>query len=330
MGSEHRNTDSQQHAPEVVCLGETMLMLAPPPNELIEYCHHFTVLLGGAEANTAIGLERLGLHAGWIGKLPRNALGQRIVNETRSFGVDTSAVVWTEEGRVGLFFVEWGARPRRIQTIYDRAGSTTTTLVPEELDWDYISKARCLHLTGITPALGKGCLGSIRDIAAQARSAGLMLSFDMNYRSMLWSEPEARVALTDILPYTNLLVATEAEAAILLGTSLERHEAISCLLDRYSLDVVVMTLGEEGAIAFDGQRVYHSPGYVVQPVNRLGAGDAFTAGMLFGYLRSGVQSGLDYGTAMAALKMTIPQNIPLSTKADVERLFGNCEADVLR
>lgn len=123
----------------------------------------------GAESNIAIGLERLGLHAGWIGKLPRNALGRKIVNELRSFRVDTSAVVWTEHGRVGTFFVEWGASPRPLKTIYDRAGSVATTLTFTELDWEYVARAEWVALTGITSALNETCFRTVLMVARRAR-----------------------------------------------------------------------------------------------------------------------------------------------------------------
>ena len=314
----------------MICLGETMVMFAPPPNELIEYSLSFTSLLGGAEANVAIGLERLGVHAGWIGKLPKNALGRKLVNETRSFGVDTSAVVWSETGRVGTFFVEWAARPRRISTIYDRANSAATTLTADELDWDYIRGARWLHLTGISPALSETCRVSTREIAVRARSLGVRVSFDLNYRSLLWSEERARAIWAEILPAVDLLIATEADAAIVLGERLPRESALRSLFARFDLQAAVLTLGDEGSLAFDGETLYRSTGYEVQPVNRLGAGDAFVAGLLFGYLRSGLQVGLDYGSAMAALKMTVPQNIPLATREDVERLLSNRQSELLR
>jgi len=328
--SERSAAEGGGRVPTVVCLGETMVMFAPPPHELIEYSPHFTAFLGGAEANVAIGLERLGMHAGWIGKLPRNALGRRIVNETRAFGVDTSAVVWSDEGRVGLFFVEWGAKPRLITTIYDRANSAATTLTADDLDWGYILQARWLHLTGITPALSETCRMATRDIAARAQAQGVKVSFDVNYRSLLWTPEQARATCAEILPHVDLLVATEADAATLLGESLPREDALQCLFDRYSSEAAVMTLGEEGSVAFDGEQFCRSQGYPVQPVNRLGAGDAFVAGLLFGYLLSRLQTALDYGSAMAALKLTIPQNIPLMTRDDVERLLDRRQSDVLR
>ena len=315
---------------KVICVGETMLMFAPPPHELIEYCLQFTAFNGGAESNVAIGLERLGTHAGWIGKLPRNALGRKIVNEIRSFGVDTSAVIWTAEGRVGTFFVEWGAHPRPLLTIYDRANSAATTMTADDLDWDYVSSAEWLHLTGITPALSEVCRASVPEIARRAQSRGLSVSFDVNYRSLLWTEKAARAACEAILPHVNLLIATDADAAVLLGEELEPAEALERLYARHALDAMVMTLGAEGSIGFDGERVYKSPGYQLATVNRLGAGDAFVAGLLFGYLESGLQAGLDYGGAMAALKMTIPQNTPLVSRDDVERLLDGRDLDLVR
>lgn len=314
----------------VVCVGETMLMFAPPPHELIEYSLHFTAFNGGAESNVAIGLERLGLHAGWIGKLPNNPLGRKIVNEIRSYGVDTTGVIWTDEGRVGTFFVEWGANPRPLLTIYDRADSAATTMTADDLDWDYLSGAEWLHLTGITPALSETCRASAPEIAGRARELGLGVSFDVNYRSLLWTESDARAACCEILPHVSLLIATDADAAMLLGQTLEPVEALRELHARHAFDAVVMTLGAKGSIAFDGEAVRTSPGHQVATVNRLGAGDAFAAGLLFGYLRSGLQTGLDYGGAMAALKMTIPQNTPLISRDDVERLLAGRDLDLVR
>jgi 2-dehydro-3-deoxygluconokinase len=314
----------------VVCIGETMVMFAPPPHELIEYCHQFTALVGGAEANVAIGLERLGVHAGWIGKLPNNALGRKLVNETRSFGVDTSAVVWTEKGRVGTFFVEWGAPPRPVMTIYDRANSAATTMTADELDWDYIRQAEWVDLTGITPALSETCREATVQIAQRAREAGLKVVFDVNYRALLWSRDEARAACVRILPYVNLLVANEADMELLLGARLTREEALRTVVQRFPLDAAVMTLGGEGSMGYGDGALYQAPGYGPQVVNRLGAGDAYAAGLLYGYLKSGLAEGLRYGNAMSALKFTIPQNIPLLNKEDVERLVKDGDIRMIR
>jgi 2-dehydro-3-deoxygluconokinase len=315
---------------KVVCLGETMLMFAPPRHELIEHCDQFTAYSGGSESNVAIGLERLGMHAGWIGKLPDNALGRKVVNGIRAYGVDTSACIWVEEGRVGTFFVEWGAHPRPLRTIYDRAGSAAATLVADDLDWDYLGRSEWLHLTGITPALSETCRESTVQMVIRARERGCKVSFDVNYRSLLWSPGEARAALREILPYVNVLIATAADASMLLEQECERKELAERLFHIYAPDAVVITCGSDGGIAYDGDHLYRSRGYRVQVVNRLGAGDAFDAGLLYGTLTSGLQAGLDYGSAMAALKMTIPQNTPLIEREDIERLLLGNDLDVLR
>jgi 2-dehydro-3-deoxygluconokinase len=314
----------------VVCLGETMLMFAPPRCELIEHCDQFTAYSGGSESNVAIGLERLGMHAGWIGKLPDNALGRKVIQGIRAHGVDTSACILVKEGRVGTFFVEWGAHPRPLRTIYDRAGSAASTLTADDLDWDYLGRSEWLHLTGITPALSETCRESTTQIAIRARELGCKVSFDVNYRSLLWSPGEARAALREVLPHVNLLIATAGDAAMLADQECERETLAQSLFKLYTLDAVVITCGADGGIAYDGETLYRSRGYQVQVVNRLGAGDAFDAGLLYGYLTSGLQAGLDYGSAMAALKITVPQNTPLIEREDVERLLSGADQEIVR
>jgi len=322
--------DGEQPRVRVVCIGETMLMFSPPPYETMEYCDHWDVLNGGAESNVAIGLERLGIHAGWIGKLPRNALGRKIVNEIRSFGVDASKVVWTESGRVGTFFVEWGAPPRPLVTIYDRAGSVATTMTAEELDWAYIARAEWVVLTGITLALSETCCAAVLTIARRARALGLKVAFDVNYRALLWTREEARAKCLQILPHVNLLVATEGDLELLLGECMERQAAMREIWCRFQFDAVVVTLGGDGSLAYDGRSFLAQPAHRVQVVNRLGAGDAFVAGLLYGYLGEGLAQGLRYGAAMSALKFTVPQNIPLINKEDVERLAAGSNRDLVR
>ena len=321
-----------------------MLMFAPPRTELIEHCDQFRAYSGGSESNVAIGLTRLGMRAAWIGKLPRNALGRKVVNEIRAYGVDTSACIWTDDGRVGTFFVEWGAHPRPLKTIYDRAGSAATTLTVDDLDWDWVRQAEWLHLTGITPALSPTCRASTPQIAARARKLGLKVSFDVNYRSLLWTPDAARASLAQILPHVDLLVATEADARIVLDLAPEeagsatQEDLAERLWTRYRPEATVVTCGGAGCVATDGQALYRAPGYEVETVNRLGAGDAFDAGLLYGYLtagrhagsRAGLRTGLETGCAMSALKLTIPQNTPLVDRADVERLLAGRDVEVVR
>ena len=322
--------ETSSHSVRVFTLGETMLMFAPPSYELIEHCDQFTSYVGGSEANVAIGLERLGVHAGWIGKLPCNALGRKVVNGIRAYGVDTSAVVWADEGRVGTFFVEWGADPRPTKTVYDREHSAAATLVADDLNWNSIACAAWLHLTGITPALSATCCQSTLDIVRRARDLGVRVSFDLNYRSLLWSPEAARAAWHAILSHINLIIASETDAWLLLDAQGEREAVVREIYDRYRPDVVALTCGGDGSVAYDGDRFYQADTYTMRVVNRLGAGDAFDAGLLYGLFNADVQMGLEYGNAMAALKMTIPQNFPLIERQDVECLIEGKREHLIR
>ena len=316
--------------PRVVSIGETMVMFAPPRHELIEQSTRFDSYLGGAESNVAIGLERLGMHSAWIGKLPNNALGRKLVNEMRAQGVDTSAVVWTDKGRVGTFFFEFATPPRPQVTIYDRADSAATTLLSDDLDWELIGRAEWIHLTGITPALSETCRRTAKDIAVRTRQMGVKLCLDVNYRELMWSREEARIALGELLPYVDLLVATKADAQMLAGRELEDRETLRVLMTAHDHSAVVITCGDEGCIAYDGETYLSGPGHTAVVVNRLGAGDAFTAGLLYGFIQNGLSNGLRYGCAMAALKLTIPENTPLVNKADLERLVAGQTVELVR
>lgn len=318
---------------EVVTIGETMLMLFPPRFQLIECSDVLKVIIGGAESNVAIALQKLGINSGWISKQVDNPLGRRIVNSIRSFGVDVSRVVWTKTGRVGIMFVEFGVTPRPIKTIYDRANSAITALKFEEIDWEYVKQAKLLHLTGITPALSQECRRSVIKAVKKAKNLGLKISFDVNYRSLLWIPEKARETLDNILPYVDVLLSTLKDAHILLETSLPPEQTAIKLKKTYGNEVIVITLGDKGSLA-RSTRTYYGQAYSLREVNRLGAGDAFAAGFIYGYLKqkgaNGIKLGLKYGSAMAALKHTIPENIFILNRKDVEDFIKGSKNDVCR
>ena len=315
--------------PEAVTIGETMLMFAPPPFHRIEYANVFMAMIGGAEANVAIGLQRLGMESGWISKLVDNPLGRKILNTIRGYGVDVSRVVLTKKGRIGIFFVEFGAEPRPLKTIYDREGSAITTLEPSEIDWEYVGRAKLLHQTGITPALSSCCRNLTLKAAEKAKEMGLKNSFDINYRSLLWKPDEARRTLSIILSNVDILISTLKDANMMLEDELPPEEAAAKMRKEYGCEVVVITLGAEGSIA-RSDRTYRGRAYHSTEVNRLGAGDAFAAGFLYGYLKKGVQAGLEYGGAMAALKFTVPVNVPVLDKEEIHDLLKGVKEGVIR
>lgn len=219
---------------EVVTIGETMLMLVPPPYELLEYCDTFQVYNGGAESNVEIAFEQLGIHTAWISKLVNNALGRKIANTIRAYGVDISGVVWTETGRIGTFFVEFAPPPRPYTTIYDQENSTASTLRTEELDWTFIAAAKWLHMTGITPAISVICQRTTLETLKRAKDElNLITSFDVNYRSLLWTEEAARKMLHKVLRKIDVLIATHSDAQLLLKDKISPESALHALQDTY-------------------------------------------------------------------------------------------------
>ncbi|MDF1514576.1 MAG: sugar kinase [Anaerolineae bacterium] len=316
--------------PRVITLGETMLMFAPPKFEMVETSDNWQVYIGGSETNVAVGLERLGIHSGWIGKLTDNALGRKISQGIQALGVDISGIVWTNQDRIGTFYVEWGAYPRPTKTIYDRSYSAATTLTADELNWSYIQSAEWLHMTGISSALSDVCLESTKEIIIRANALGVNISFDLNYRSLLWNPDQARHAWIEILPYVNIIITTEADAILLCNESLPRKDVLKKIYNVYQPDAVVMTCGSEGSMAFNGQQLLTVGTWPVDVVNRLGAGDAFDAGLLYGLITRDLHTGLLYGNAMAVLKMTVPQNMPIVHKADVEQLLAGGAPGLMR
>lgn len=318
---------------DVLTFGETMVRLSPPGSGRLEEAVSLDVRIGGSESNTAVALARLGLRAGWWSRLPRNPLGRRIENEIRRWGVDTSGVVWDEEpdARAGLYFLDFGVAPRGIDVYYDRARSAASGIVPELVDADRIRSARLIHLTGITPALSDVCAAAVRRAVEIARDAGIAVSFDVNYRSKLWAPDVAQRLLEPILQHVDLLLCPLADASLVLGVGGSGPEAARELRKRYGAAAAVVTCGGQGAVACDdhGDRAT-TPYALTDVVDRVGAGDAFAAGVIYGYLNGDLDAGLEYGTAMAALKHTMPGDLLLSTRDEIEAARRGTRVEIRR
>jgi 2-dehydro-3-deoxygluconokinase len=269
---------------EVICIGETMLMLAPPQYELLEEASSYRVMVGGAESNVAIGLQRLGVRSGWIGKLPDNPLGHRVAASIKAQGVDTTNIIWDGDRRLGLFFFQWGSEPRDHVTIYDREHSAASAISSNEINWDYVLNSKWLHITGITPALSEECYQFTKDLVDRAGQSKVKISFDINYRSQLWDRITAVKVFEEILPKVDLIIGTNEDIRMLLGGNYSTEEALTLCYQKYHPQVLAITCGAEGACAFDGKEAIQSGGHDVHMINRLGAGDAFAAGLLSGLL----------------------------------------------
>jgi len=305
----------------VVTLGEAMLRLSPSGRSSLEQSDLWEVYVGGAEANFAAALARLGMHVQWISKVVRNPLGRKVVGKIREHGVDVSKVIWTEEGRVGIFFAEPGPLPESWTILYDRKGSAMSLIDPEEVDWGCVRNARLVHLTGITPALSEGCLRVVERAISEAKESGALVSFDTNYRAKLWSASEASATLSRLLPGVDVLIASLRDVQALFGGGEDGAREAQQLHARFRAKVVVVTLGERGALAYDGDRVYQRDAYPTQVVDRIGRGDAFDAGFVYGYLTGDVEKGLLYGNALAALAQARPGDLPWFTEEEVQALI---------
>src|SRR5262245_55716550 len=185
---------------DVVTFGEAMVRLAPPDFHRLEQANRLEVKVGGAELNTAVGLVRLGRSAAWVSRLTSNPLGRLIIHQVHAAGVNTQHVVWTDQDRVGLYFLEFGAAPRASSVLYDRKGAAIAHLKPGMVSWTKVfAGAKAFHVTGITPALSASAAETTREAIKAAKGAGLLVSIDLNYRAKLWSPADANRWMTEFL-----------------------------------------------------------------------------------------------------------------------------------
>lgn len=315
---------------DVVTVGEAMIRFGSRQGVRLEQATDLTVGIGGAESNVAIALSRMGVSTGWVSKLVSNSFGLRIDGELRWHGVDTSRVIWTKDGRVGTIFVEPGSKPRPSQILYDRANSVASNLTFDELDLDYVLAARHIHLTGITMALSSGCSDMVTKIARAAKEAGRTVSFDVNYRQKLWTTEEAFKATDPLLGSISVLITTLEDAERVLGLSGDPESVCLKMQELYGCPWIIVTLGGDGAIGLAEGEFLRVPGYELDAIDRVGAGDAFAAGAIYGFLHNSLETALRHGTALAALKHTILGDVSCLTKSDVELLLARGPQDIQR
>ena len=304
---------------DVVTLGETMLRLAPPVGYSLENAGSYEVTVAGAESNMAIALARLGKRVGWVSRLPRNLMGRRVAAEIARHGVDVSRVIWAEGAKLGLAFTETAFAPRSSRVLYDRTRSAIALLDPDELDWAYLLSAETLFLGGITPALGEGCRRACARAVREAKAGGKRVVLDVNYRSQLWSPGEARAALEELLPHTDAVISPLGDVCTVFGMPSEPEAAARNFAEDYRVPLVVLTLGAEGSLAFDGTMA-RRPVFPTESHDRIGSGDAFAAGFLYGWGAQGVEHGLLCGNACAALKQTYRGDITWAGIEELEEL----------
>jgi 2-dehydro-3-deoxygluconokinase len=285
--------------PGVLTAGETMVLGVPARPGRLRHASSLELKIGGAESNLAIALSRLGISAGWIGFLGSDEPGQLVLDRIRGEGVDTSRVRRLRDHPTGLYLREQVGQAARVY--YYRRGSAASTMAPDAFDPRYLEGARFLHLTGITPALSEDCRAFSLWAAREACAAGALLSFDVNYRSKLWGPEEARNFVEELLPGVDLLFVGDDEARAIWGRD---DEGFVRDLAASGPREVVLKRGGEGSLTLIDGRIITQPAFPVEEVDSVGAGDAFDAGYLAGYLWGLVpQERLRVANAMGALSV---------------------------
>ncbi len=320
---------------DVVSFGETMLRLTAPDSIRLENTSTFTIYVGGTESNTLASLARLNCKVSWLSALPDNPLGKHVASELRSHGIDTSQVIWdSPTSRLGTFYAESAPQPIGLQVYYDRNHSACAMIDPNRVNYTCIDKARILHLTGITPALSPQARDVFQRFLAQAQRQQISLSFDVNYRSKLWSPAEAVQHIEDACQQADILFCAYADAAELWGFSGNAETVLRLMAQRFGSNKnLVLTLGSKGSAHLSSGNYSHAPCFPTDGKERFGSGDAFDAGYLYAYLEGPLYqelansrrtvglSPLEFGNALAALKRGIAGDIAIITPTDVKALL---------
>jgi 2-dehydro-3-deoxygluconokinase len=336
---------------DLVTFGEAMVRLTPPSFQRLEQAHSFDVHVGGGELNVAVAAARLGISTQWVSRLSDNALGRMIASRAHEQGVDVR-VEWAPQDRVGLYFAELGAAPRASSVLYDRAASAISKITPGTVDWaSAFGGARWFHVSGITPALSESAAAVTAEALAAAKAAGLTVSYDLNYRSKLWSPERARAVQEPLMVHVDVLITTEEDTRVVFGIGGETkgsfesvdawaYDHVARTLEkRFGLRAVAITLRENprvllnswsALVSADGG-IHRAPRYEVEVIDRIGAGDAFSAGLIVSRLENrDWDHAVRFATAVSALKHTIPGDFCLVTRAEVDQLLRGASLRVSR
>lgn len=322
-----------------------MLRLSPPGRQRFVQAQRFEATYGGGEANVAVSLANYGAQSYFVSKLPENEIGQACLNHLRRFGVQTDYIARGGD-RLGTYFLEQGASQRPSKVIYDRAGSAVNTLTPDEVDFDAaFADADWFHWTGITPALSETPRETLKAALAAAQSQGVTVSCDLNYRGKLWTVEEARQTMRPLMEQVDVCVANEEDADRCLGleagtTDVEAgeldiagyKELARRLREEFAFETVAITLRESFSASRNGwsglihngtdaQEPQRSTRYEIDLVDRVGGGDSFCGGLIYGLLaKESAREALEFAVAASCLKQTIPGDFNLASKEEVEQL----------
>src|SRR4051812_6472954 len=331
---------------KVVTFGEIMLRLSPPGFERFLQSPVFAATFGGGEANAAVSLAQFGLDSFYVTRLPSHEIGEAALRALRAEGVRTDFISRGGE-RLGVYFVEAGASQRASNVIYDRARSAISEMEPGTVDWGRVfTGADWFHVTGITPALGDNAAACTREALEAAKKAGARVSVDLNFRKKLWSEAKAQEVMRPLMRHVDVVIANEEDLQSVLGLQVPETDVTAGHLNvdgykrvaqQLSKDLgpsmVAVTLRESmsasdngwSAVLWDdrGGEFHQSQRYDVRLVDRVGGGDSFAAGLIFGLLTGrSADASLRFAVAASALKQSIPGDFNRMSVAEVDRLAG--------
>lgn len=328
----------------IVCFGEILLRLSPVNFEKFIQTNEFKIIYGGSEANVAVSLACFGKNASFVTKLPNNDIGQAAINDLRRYGVDTD-YIRRGGSRIGIYYCEKGADPRPLKVIYDRAHSAISEAERYDFNWEKImDNARWFHFSGITPAIGDNTTKITMDAILAAKKAGATISVDLNYRKKLWKPEKAKKVMMELVKHCDVVIGAIDDMENVFGMEIDSEDekdlksAAKKLLSEFNLKCIAIPLRKSintsevkwSAELYDGVNFYKSKNYVSKVVDKIGAGDAFGAGIIYG-LTSGydMQKTLEFAAAASCLKHTVIGDVNLVTVSEVEQLMTSTSTDKL-
>ena len=323
---------------DLLSLGEILLRLSPPNNERIVRGDTFQKQVGGAELNVVSGASLLGLRTGIISKLPDNARGTYAKNRVRFCGVSDDYLVYDEEpdARLGIYYYESGAYPRKPSVVYDRRHASFCKIQTADLPEEMFVSTRCFHTSGITLALSENTRKNGVEMIKRFKEEGAIISFDVNFRGNLWTGAEAKECIESILPYVDIFFCSEETAKLTFLKEGDLHSIMKSFTREYPISIVASTqrvvhspkVHTFGSVIYNAKKdkfYEEEPYHNIEVVDRIGSGDAYISGALYGLLAYDFdcQKALEYGNATSAVKNTIPGDLPSCGLKEIDRIIKN-------
>lgn len=323
---------------DLISFGEVMLRLSPPNKEKISQSETFEKNAGGSELNVASGASMLGIRSAVVTKLPKNKMGHFIARRIRYGNVSDDYVIWdySDKKRLGIYYYESGVYPRKSAVVYDRASSSVCSLKLSEIPDDIFDKTRIFHISSISLALDINLRETALSMIKQMKAHGVAISFDVNYRAALWSEEEAREVIKRIMPMVDILFVSEETSRRMMQKTGTLDEIMKSYADEYGCKIVATTRREVvsptrhnfgSRIYYDG-KFYEEPHYMnIEVIDRIGSGDAYVAGVLYGILaEDNIERAMAFGNALSAVKNTVPGDMSASSLDEIESIIKSHNA----